>query len=402
MSDERHITLPGGFVAAGVACGIKTTGAEDVTILSAERDAATAIITTQNQVVGAPVLWDRLVLPRGCGRMRGIVVNSGCSNVCTGRAGLRDAETMAALTARALGTRKEKVLVASTGIIGHRLPMAKVRAGIAAAAARLGRDNDAAALRGIMTTDTRPKYAVAFARIGGEAVTLAGMIKGSGMIAPSLATMIGLVTTDAAIAPRPLRAALLAAAERTFNAITVDSDTSTSDTIAVFASGRAGNRPISAAAGPAYLALAAALERVCGALARAVVTDGEGATKVVEVAVAGARNDAEAKLAAKSVADSPLFKTAVHGGDPNWGRIAAALGKSAARVVPDKLRIRIGGVTVFARGMGRKFDLKKVESHLAGKDIRVECDLGLGGGRFTALTCDLSREYITINADYHT
>jgi glutamate N-acetyltransferase/amino-acid N-acetyltransferase len=308
---------------------------------------------------------------------------------------------MARDTAELLGASAEKVLVASTGIIGHRLPMAKVRAGIAAAAARLGRDSDPAVLRAIMTTDTREKYTVARTRLGGRPVTVAGIVKGAGMIAPSLATMIGVLTTDAAVAPVALHRALVAGCEDTFNAITVDSDTSTSDTVAVFASGAAGNRTLRASSAD-FARFASALKEVCGELARAVVRDGEGATKVIEIRLRGARSGAEAKIAAKSVADSPLFKCAVHGGDPNWGRIAAALGKSAAKVDPSRLVIRVGGVTIFARGTGRKFDLARVQRHLKGDSILVECDLGLGDGRFTAITCDLSREYIAINADYHT
>jgi glutamate N-acetyltransferase/amino-acid N-acetyltransferase len=308
---------------------------------------------------------------------------------------------MARDTARLLGTDARKVLVASTGIIGHRLPMAKVRAGIAAAAATLSTDRDSLALRAIMTTDTREKSAVARGRIGGKAVTVAGIVKGAGMIAPSMATMIGILTTDAAVAPAALHKALATACEDTFNAVTVDSDTSTSDTVAVFASGSAGNRAVRPGS-PDYARFAALLKEVCAALARAVVRDGEGATKLVEIRVRGARSNAEAKIAAKSVADSPLFKCAVHGGDPNWGRIASALGKSAAKVDPSRLVIRLGGVTIFARGTGRRFDLPRVERHLRGDAVLVECDLGLGAGAFTALTCDLSREYIAINADYHT
>jgi len=401
MTTIRHITLPGGFSAGAVHCGIKSTSQEDLTILACDVDASAAVLTTTNQVVGAPVLWLRCILPRGYGKARGVVVNSGCSNVCTGARGLADAEAMASLTGRLLGCQAEKVLVASTGIIGHRLPMDKVRAGIAAAAARLGQSDDAAALRGIMTTDTREKSAVVQTRIGGATVTVAGIVKGSGMIAPSMATMIALITTDAAIAPADLHKALVRAGRRSFNAVTVDSDTSTSDTVAVLASGAAGNKPLKGGSAD-YGKFQSALSEVCYELARSVVVDGEGATKLVEIAVCGARSDAEAKIAAKSVADSPLFKCAIHGGDPNWGRIAAALGKSAAKVDPDKLKIKIGGVTIFARGTGRKFDLAKVEAHLAGKEVKVACDLGLGKGGFTALTCDLSREYITINADYHT
>jgi glutamate N-acetyltransferase / amino-acid N-acetyltransferase len=401
MQNVRHITLPLGFLAAGVKAGIKTSGKEDVAILFAEKAAAVAVVTTGNQVFGEPVRWVRSIFPKGFGTARAFPINAGCSNVCTGPGGFKDAQAMARQTAKLLGTRPEEVLVASTGIIGHRLPMAKVRAGIVAAVRQLGRDDDASVLRAIMTTDTRPKSAVVQMRLGGQAVTVAGIVKGAGMIAPSMATMIGVITTDAAVAPEALHRALAAAVGATFNAITVDSDTSTSDTVAVFASGAAGHATIHAGSAD-FAKFAAVLEEVCAELARAVVADGEGATKVVEVRVRGARSDAEAKIAAKSVADSPLFKCAVHGGDPNWGRIACALGKSAAKVDPSTLVIKIGGATIFARGTGRKFDLAKVQRHLQGKSVLVECDLGLGQGAFTALTCDLSREYIAINADYHT
>jgi len=402
MSKIRHITSPAGFVAAGVKAGIKASGKEDVTIVAGLRDCDAAVVTTRNQVFGEPVRYVRSVLPKGCGTVRAMVVNSGCSNVCTGAKGFADAKEMAAIAAGLLGTNKGKILVASTGIIGHRLPMDKVRSGIKAAAAALSRDNDQAALRGIMTTDTREKYALVQTRIDGKLVTVGGMVKGSGMIAPSLATMIGVITTDADIAPRALHQALTEAVGGTFNAITVDSDTSTSDTVAVLASGQAGNKRITASAGPGYAKFAATLKEVCGELARAVVIDGEGATKLVEIAVCGARSDAEARVAAKSVADSPLVKCAIHGGDPNWGRIVCALGKSAARVDPRRLRVWIGDVGVFARGMPLKFNVKKVQRHLAGKVVRIDCDLGLGGGCAAVLTCDLSREYIAINADYHT
>jgi len=401
MPNERHITLPKGFVAAGVKCGIKTSGLEDLSILAAQRRVPAAVLTTRNQVVGAPVTWCRGLLPRGFGRMRAIVVNSGNSNVCTGPGGLRDAREMAERTARVLNAEPETVLVASTGVIGHRLPMAKIRAGIDSAAASLGVGCDAAALRGIMTTDTRRKSAVVKARIGRTEFALAGIAKGVGMIAPSLATMISLITTDLAVAPAGLHSALKAVAGRTFNAVTVDSDTSTSDTVAMFASGAAGNAPL----GPGsagFGKFAAALEDVCGSLARQIVADGEGATKLVEVTVRGARTQADAEIAARSVANSPLFKCAVNGGDPNWGRIAMALGKSAAKVDPARLTVKVGGVTLMAKGLPRKFDLKAVARHLAGKEIRVLCDLGLGEGAYTALTCDLSREYVAINADYRT
>lgn len=401
MGKIRHITLPAGFVAAGVKCGIKESGNHDLAIIACENDASAAVVTTRNQVIGAPVMYIRQIMPRGYGKARAMVINAGCSNVCTGKAGLKDAQTMAALVAKGLGSDANRVLVASTGIIGHRLPMSNVRKGIANALDQLGTNNDEQVVKAIMTTDLREKTAVVRTRIAGKQVTLSGIVKGSGMIAPSMATMIGVITTDLAVAPPALRKALVEACHESFNAITVDSDTSTSDTVAVFASGRAGNAPIKTTS-PEMKKFCAVLGEVCGELARAVVADGEGATKLVEVGVTGARNNTDARTAAMSVANSPLFKCAMHGGDPNWGRIASALGKSSAKVDPERLKITIHGVTIFSGGCGKKFNLKKVQDHLKGAEIRVSCDLGLGKGSFTALTCDLSREYIAINADYST
>ncbi len=413
MATARHITLPGGFLAAGVSCGIKESGAEDLALIVGERAVAAAVMTTGNQVVGAPVLWCRTVLPTGRGRVRGIVINSGNSNVCTGRRGERDAETMAALAARAVGAKKTQMLVASTGIIGRPLPMAKVRRGIASAGAALGRTGDGAVVRAMMTTDTREKSAVVQTRLGRQIVTVAGIAKGSGMIAPSLAgppprrprrggsaTMIAVVTTDAKVAPGPLQRAFRSAVQASFNAVTVDSDTSTSDTAVVMASGLAG--PALRSGTAALRRFSGALSEVCGALAVALVRDGEGATKLIEVRVTGAAGAGEAEIAARSIADSPLVKCAVHGGDPNWGRILAAAGKSRARVEPERLCLSIGGTTLFSRGRLRKFDLRAVQRHLAGRTVRIGLDLRLGSGRFTAYTCDLSREYVAINADYHT
>jgi glutamate N-acetyltransferase/amino-acid N-acetyltransferase len=401
MAKMRHITAPAGFVAAGVKCGIKESGREDLAIVACRRDAAAAIVTTRNQVIGEAVRYCRRVLPKGFGRIRAVVINSGYSNVCTGPAGYRDAVTMAHQAARLLGTTPSKVLVASTGLIGRRLPLARVHAGITAAAGSLGRGNDDATLRAIMTTDTRPKVAVARTVIGGKTVTVAGMVKGSGMIAPSMATLIAVLTTDAAVAPRALHRALTAAVQGSFNAVTIDSDTSTSDTVFLLASGAAGHKPL-AAGSVGHRKFCAALGDVCGRLARAVAADGEGATKLIEVTVTGARSGADAEAAAKSVANSPLFKCAVHGGDPNWGRIAAALGKSSAKVDPDRLTIRIGGMPVFRRGRPTCFDLSRVQRHLKGQTVTVDCQLGLGKARYTAITCDLSREYVTINAEYST
>lgn len=400
MAQVRHITLPGGFVAGAVHAGIKQRREDVCLIAAAEGLVPAAVVTTANQVVGAPVRWCRGVLPKGHGMIRGVAVNSGNSNVCNGKRGDRDAAAMAKLAAKALKAKPEEVLLCSTGVIGHPLPMDKIRAGISGAAAALGRDGDEAVVRAIMTTDTRPKSAVVQATIGGRTVTVAGIAKGSGMIAPSLATMLCFVTTDANVAAPTLGKVVRGVAEQSFNAITVDGDMSTSDTLIVMASGAAGGKRI--AGGKDVQAFSDALLEVCSALAREIVRDGEGATKLLYVTVSGARGDREAMLAARTIANSPLVKCAAHGGDPNWGRILAAAGRSEATVDQDRATCRIGGVCVMRRGTSCAYDLKAVEAHMAGDTVEIELDLGLGSGRYTALTCDFSREYIAINADYHT
>ncbi|MBN1943591.1 MAG: bifunctional glutamate N-acetyltransferase/amino-acid acetyltransferase ArgJ [Phycisphaerae bacterium] len=401
MSHARHITLPKGFLAAGVACGIKPSGKKDLAVIAAEADCSVAFVTTSNQITGAPIQYVRRTWPGGCGKARGIVINAGVSNVCTGAAGLRDATTMAKLAARNLGAAGGKFLVASTGVIGRPLPMAKIRRGIAAACRALSARHDADALEAIMTTDTRPKSAVVMTTLDRKRVTVAGMVKGAGMIAPSLATMIGVITTDAAVPPATLHRAIKACVHDTFNAVTVDSDQSTSDIVAVFASGRAGNAPLRAGS-RAYAKFTAALHEVCAELARAVAADGEGATRLIEVVVTGAKTPRDAEAAAKSVANSPLVKTAVHGADPNWGRIAMALGKSTAKISAETLTIHIAGQKVFTRGKGCPFNEKSLSRRLREPTVTIHCSLGAGKAAFTALTCDLSKDYITINADYTT
>jgi glutamate N-acetyltransferase/amino-acid N-acetyltransferase len=401
MGSKQHITLPGGFTAAGVRCGLKQADTEDLAVIACDRDASAAIVLTSNQVVGAPVLWCRQLLPDGRGKARGMVINAGCSNVCTGKQGLKDARSMAARTAKGVGCDTEQILVASTGIIGQRLPMQKIRAGIDDACSQLGNEHDQAVARAILTTDLNTKSAMEQVTVGGKKATIAGICKGSGMIAPSLATMIGAITTDVAITPAALHKALISAIDETFNAVTVDTDTSTSDTVAVLASGAAGNKPLTTRSED-FLAFVRALGEVCNSLAWQIAADGEGATRVIEVRVRNARSRDEAKLAAKSVADSPLVKTAAHGCDPNWGRIVMALGKSAAEVDPDRLGVKLAGVTVFSKGTGRRFDPDELTKKMTTDVLTIECDLGLGTGEYTALTCDLTREYIAINADYHT
>jgi glutamate N-acetyltransferase / amino-acid N-acetyltransferase len=277
--------------------------------------------------------------------------------------------------------------------------MEKVRKGIDLALGSLSRDNDQETLRAMMTTDLREKSAVTQFKVGGKTVTVAGVVKGSGMIAPSLATMISVVTTDAGICPPHLYSIFKPIGQNTYNAVTVDSDTSTSDTAIVLASGKSG---VAMAPGKAADKFASALDEVCRELAKAIARDGEGASKLIAVSVTGAASDADAFIASKSVANSPLFKCAVHGGDPNWGRILCALGKSAAKVVAEKTVVKIGGHVVFSKGAPKVFDLKKVEAHLKGENVLVEANLGLGKGRYTAYGCDLSREYVAINADYST
>ncbi len=401
MSRNRHITAPAGFSAAGVACGIKESGLKDLAFIACEKDASAAIVTTRNQIVGAPIIWCREILPRGYGHVRAMVINSGNSNVCTGKAGFKDAQAMAAQTAGLIGTTLEKILVASTGIIGHRLPMENIRAGIAGAAGKLTAGKDSQAMSAIMTTDTVEKFATEKFKIGSKEITIGGMVKGAGMIAPSMATMIAVITTDAAITPAVAHKALSDAVRTTFNAVTIDSDTSTSDIVALLASGKAGNKTITAGSS-GLKAFTAKLTKLCESLARQMAADGEGAGKLVSITVKGARSDAEAEIAAKSIANSPLVKCAIHGADPNWGRIVMAIGKSPAKVDQDKLAVKIGGVSVFSRGTGRAFSEKQVSKHLASKEVLIECTLGLGKGKFTALTCDLSAEYVSINADYHT
>ena len=399
---ELNLLTPQGFQAAGVACGIKTqAGAMDLGLLLADTPAAAAAVFTTNKVVAAPVVLGRETIQTG--RLRAVVVNSGNANACTGEQGMADARTMARLAAEAVGASPGEVLVSSTGIIGRPLPMDRIPAGIAQAAGQLDRTPDAAEAfaRAIMTTDTAMKASAAQADIGSARVTVAGVCKGAGMISPRMATMLAYLTTDARIGPAALRSALRAAADASFNTITVDGHTSTNDTAAVLASGAAGGPEIAEDTAD-FDRFASLLAGVCAELARKIVADGEGATRVVEVRVEGARTEAEAALAARAVANSPLVKCAVHGGDPNWGRTVSAVGYSGAAFDADKLRHWIGDELVFAGGMPTRYDLARCQEHMAGSRVLLRVDLGAGKAAYTCTTCDLSRDYVAINADYHT
>jgi len=408
MDFETMKTIPGGVVAArgflcsGVPCGVKTrAGALDLGLILSETPAVAAAVFTTNRVQAAPVQVDRELLK---GRIfRGIVVNAGNANACTGPKGTRDARRMAKLAAERTGAAPGLFLVASTGIIGHPLPMLKIETGIRMAAARLGRSSrhaDAIA-RAIMTTDLVPKMAAVELRIGGSMVRIGGIAKGSGMIAPNMATLLSFITTDCAIGAGLLNRALREVVGRTFNCITVDGDCSTNDTLAVLANGAAGNAPITRP-GAAFQAFRNGLFAVARSLSQAVARDGEGATRFVEIRVAGARSESEASCVARKIANSPLVKCAINGGDANWGRIVCAAGYSGAAIEPGRMRLWINGQMLFRNGAPVAVSRARLAACMKPKEICVRLDLGRGGRQAQIWTCDLSKEYVSINAEYHT
>jgi glutamate N-acetyltransferase/amino-acid N-acetyltransferase len=377
-----------GFRAAGVAAGLKRSGGLDLALIVSDTPASVAGVFTAHRAAAAPVHVSRERLAGGMGRV--IVVNAGCANAVTGARGRRDAEAMAAEAAAAVGVDPAQALVCSTGKIGNFLPMDRVSLGIAEAAGKLGTD-DLAATDAILTTDTRRKTAALSHDAGWR---LGGMAKGAGMISPDMATMLAFVTTDAVVAPDLLQKALAAAVNDSFNAITVDGECSTNDTVLVLANGASGVTPSADD-------VAAALGSVCGSLARAIVADGEGATKFVRVSVTGARTPEEARRAARSVAESPLVKCALFGEDANWGRVAAALGKTDVGLDLDVLSIAMGGVTLFDRGQPVDGDAEaRAHEGLTAHEISIDCDLAVGGASGEILTTDFSHGYVDINADY--
>jgi glutamate N-acetyltransferase/amino-acid N-acetyltransferase len=400
---EGGVIAARAFRCAAVGAGIKTKpGALDVSLILSDRPAAAAAMFTTNRVCAAPVRVSREVIAAGR-RVRGVVVNAGNANACTGARGMKDARSMTTLAEATTGAPAGSFLVASTGIIGRPMPMQKVASGIRAAAAALGdsADHAEALRRAIMTTDTVPKSAAVQTLIGGKTVRIGGICKGAGMIAPNMATMLAFVTTDCAIAPAALRKALRDVVDRTFNSVTIDGDTSTNDTIFLLANGAAANAPV-AATGRDYDRFHDALFAVAAELARAIARDGEGATRFVEVRVTGARTPADARTVAKAIANSPLVKCAIHGGDPNWGRITCAAGYSGAPVLPEMMKLRINGTLLFKAGMPTRVAPDALKACMAPKDIRIHLELGQGRHERTMWTCDFSREYIAINADYHT
>ena len=401
---DGGITAVPGILASGVAAGIKPSGKKDLALIYSSAPARVAAVFTTNQVKGAPVLVS-MEHARG-GTAQAIVASSGCSNVCTGERGVKDAREMTRQVGELLRIPATHVLVASTGVIGVPMPMDKVRAAVPALVKALSPRGGRAAAEAIMTTDTRPKEAALRMEVGGKPVTIGGIAKGVGMLEPHLATMFCFVATDVALAGRALDTVVRRAVERSLNRVTVDSDQSTSDTVAVLANGVAENRPLEAG-GRGLRQFAAGLEAVMERLARMLARDGEGATKLVRVAVRGAASRKDALAAARSVANSPLVKTALNGQDPNWGRIVMALGKSAARVDPDTIAITFadarGGECVVERGMLREgARLDRVREIMGGEEFEITIDLGLGRGEEHVWTCDLSEEYVRINAKYTT
>ena len=395
------VTTARGFRAAGVAAGIKANGGLDLALLVSDTPAQAAAVFTTNRAVAAPVVVSREHVARSGGVARAIVINSGCANACTGNEGLQAARDMATETARLLACPPEQVLVASTGVIGVALPIEKIRLSLPVAFRSLGADQGSVAARAIMTTDPFPKEAATRIPAGGgidREVFIGGMAKGSGMIEPMLATMLGFVTTDAAVPERLLDRALRDAVESTFNAITVDGECSTNDTVMILASGASGVT-IDARSYDAFLD---GLTTVCRELALGIVRGGEGATKLVTVIVTGAATPADARRAAKAIGNSPLVKTAIHGGDPNWGRLIAVAGRAGVGFDLERAAVTIGSTVLFKNGRPHDEAAPEAAEYLKGRDLTVSVDLGAGSATSTVWTCDLSAEYVRINADYRT
>ncbi|MBN1221394.1 MAG: bifunctional glutamate N-acetyltransferase/amino-acid acetyltransferase ArgJ [Anaerolineae bacterium] len=409
MTDTKSplVCVPG-FRAVGVFCGLKKSGQPDLALVLADRPCVAAAMFTANLFKAAPVLYDLELLKR-TKKLQAVVINAGNANAITGEQGLRDAEQMARLTETACNLPADSAFVMSTGVIGHKLPMVNVEKGIYTAAKAIltqAGEQGHQAVQAIMTTDLVSKEDLVQIDIDGRTVSLGGMAKGSGMIHPNLATMLSVLVTDAVIEPKALQAALERAVARTFNRVTVDGDTSTNDTVVMLASGKAGQLPITyshESPSPQFNTFLDALTKLCTTLAKSIARDGEGATKLVEITIRGAATEAEAETAAKTVATSPLVKTALFGNDPNWGRALAAIGRSGVKVNPARVSLKLGNFRLVADGEPLDFDAAAVGNWLVHSDtVPLEADLGVGQAEATVWSCDLSYKYIEINAEYHT
>ena len=396
MKIPKTIVVPG-FRGAGISCGIKRTGKADLALVVSDRPCVSAAVFTRNRVAAAPVVWGRA--NRNRGRLRGIVVNSGNANACTGTAGTDAVREISRTACEALDLPKDSLLVCSTGVIGIPLPVGKIVAALPGLAKRLDKRGIPDAGEAIRTTDAFPKRGMRRFRAGGRTVTLAGIAKGAGMIAPDMATMLAYVFTDAALRPGDARRLMREAADRTFNRIVVDGDMSTNDTAALFANGACGLPPLS---GADLAAFREALHSLLLDLALMIVRDGEGATRVVRIEVTGARSDAQALRGARAVAASPLVKTAVHGADLNWGRVIAAMGRAGIAVDPMKVEMRFAGVPLLRRGMRPDPAAERRAAPRIRKDAYgIDVDLGVGKGSAFVYFSDLTERYIRINSGYH-
>lgn len=395
---DGGITAAAGFRAGTASCGIKTDGLDFALIVSDDEASAAGVFTT-NRAVAAPVVVCREHLAESRGIARAIAVNSGCANACTGSVGRDAARAMAKAVAGTVDCPVEQTLIASTGVIGLPLPIEKVRHGITASAGALSRNANRAAAEAIMTTDSGPKEYAVRVDTGSGSFIVGGMVKGAGMIEPTMATMLGFLTTDARVDPERLQQALVEANDDTFNAITVDGECSTNDSVFLLASGTSG--VVIDDAG--HAAFVEVLREVCGHLAREIVRGGEGATKLVSVQVIGARSEDDARRAARAIANSPLVKTALNGGDPNWGRLVAVAGRAGVAFELERSRVRIGPAVLYENDTVHDDREPQAAEHLRGNEVEIEVDLGTGGSE-TALvwTCDFSAEYVRINADYRT
>ncbi|MGE5663785.1 MAG: bifunctional glutamate N-acetyltransferase/amino-acid acetyltransferase ArgJ [Deltaproteobacteria bacterium] len=396
MRPVREIRVPG-FRGGGAACGIKKTGKPDLAVVASDAPCVSDVVFTRNRVFAAPVAWGKRLRSRSS--LRGIVVNSGNANACSAQ-GLDAVRETSAAACRALGLPKDSLLVSSTGVIGVPLPVDRIVAALPGLCASLSPRGIVAAGDAILTTDAYPKRGVRTVRVRGRAVTLGGIAKGAGMIAPNMGTMLAYVFTDAAVRPADLRLAFREAVGLSFNRIVVDGDTSTNDTAAVFANGACGLPPL---AGKDLAAFAEALRSLLLDLALMIVRDGEGATRVVRIAVTGARSDRDAEKAARAVATSPLVKTAVYGADINWGRVVAAVGRAGIVVDPARAEVSFAGEKVLGRGMRTDPDAERRAAPKIRKDAYgIDVALGLGRGSWSLYFCDLNHHYIRINAGYRT
>jgi glutamate N-acetyltransferase/amino-acid N-acetyltransferase len=397
---DGGVTAARGFLAAGVHCGVKKAK-KDLALIVSDVPAATAATFTTNRVVAAPITVTREHLAQ-TRAMRAIVVNSGNANACTGDRGLADAQLMASATGQALGIDPREVLVSSTGVIGQYMPIEKICAGIHAAAGIIAPDGGQDAAEAIRTTDTFTKEIAVRTTVAGHPVVIGGMAKGSGMIAPNMATMLAFVTTDAAVAQDLLDQTLLDAVERSFNRISVDGETSTNDMVALLANGRAGNPMLRSREDEGFDAFRQALEHVLVRLSKMIVVDGEGATKFVEITVKGAADENAALRAARAVAGSALVKTALNGEDANWGRILAALGYSGVEFDPAAVEIHFGDLPVLRPNYQIDFSEERAKDILSRREITITIGLHQGSASASFWTCDLSKEYVAINANYRT